>query len=324
MKTVSIVSPIFNEEQSLPAFYRALTAVLDGLDYRFEIVFVNDGSDDRSESILNELASVDGRIKAIHLSRNFGHQAALSAGLNAASGDYVIMMDGDGQHPVALIPEMIALAESGYDVVQTQRLDDRSNGLFKRKTSELFYVLLNKLSDTPSVPGGADFRLMTRRALDALLGLPEFHRYLRGMIGWIGFRSVILPFKPEKRIGGSSKYSLKKMIRLGSDAIFSFSLVPLYIGLSAGGFFLILALIEVIYVLSFWIGGRSSELAPGWSSLMFMLLIVAAILMIILGFIGVYVGYIFQEVKRRPVYIIRETVENQPSSAISTEKEESS
>lgn len=323
MKTVSIVSPIFNEEKSLPLFYESLTAVLAELDYPCEIVFVNDGSADRSEELLNELAAADERVKTIHLSRNFGHQAALSAGLNAAAGDFVIMMDSDGQHPPALIPEMIALAESGYDVVQTQRLEDRSNGLFKRKTSELFYVLLNKLSDTPSVPGGADFRLMSRRAVDALRALPEFHRYLRGMIGWIGFRSVIVPFKPEKRIAGSSKYSLKKMIRLGSDAIFSFSLVPLYIGLSAGGFFLILALAEVIYVLSFWIGGRSDELAPGWSSLMFMLLIVAAILMFILGFIGVYVGYIFQEVKRRPIYIVRETVENQPSSAKSTEKDAS-
>lgn len=313
MKIVSIVSPIYNEQESVNAFYESLTRTINDLPYTFEILLVNDGSSDDTETILNQIADRDSRVRAIHLSRNFGHQAALSAGLAAASGDYTVMLDSDGQHPVELIPELLELAESGYDIVQTQRLDDGESGSFKRATSALFYRFLNKLSDTATVAGGADFRLMNRRALDALVALPEFHRYLRGMVSWIGFRSVILPFTVKKRIAGRSKYSLKKMFRLGSDAIFSFSMVPLYVGLSGGGLFLILALIEVIYVLSFWFSGNSDQLAPGWSSLMFMLLIVAAILMFILGFIGVYVGYIFQEVKGRPVYIVREVHAQEPS-----------
>ena len=223
-----------------------------------------------------------------------------------ASGDYIITMDGDGQHPPRLIPEMIQLAENGYDIVQTQRLDDEEKSSFKKRTSKWFYQLINQIGDTKTLPGGADFRLITKQVLDNLLAMPEYHRFLRGMVSWLGFRSVVIPFHPEERLAGESKYSLKKMLKLGSDAIFSFSLVPLYVGLSAGGIFFILAIIEVIYVLSFWISGRSAELTPGWSSLMFMMLIIAAVLMILLGFIGIYVGYIFQEVKHRPVFVIKE------------------
>ncbi len=146
---------------------------------------------------------------------------------------------------------------------------------------------------------------MNRESLNALISLPEFHRFLRGMVSWIGFRSIILPFEVPERLAGKTKYSLKKMVRLASDAVFSFSMLPLYIGLSTGALFFVLALIEAIYVLSFWISGNSDKLAPGWSSLMFMMLIIGAVLMIIMGFIGVYVGYIFQEVKHRPVYILR-------------------
>lgn len=322
MKKVSIVSPVYNEEESLRAFYASLISAFEGLPYTFELIFVNDGSSDGSERILNSLADEDGRICAIHLSRNFGHQAALSAGLAAASGDYIISLDSDGQHPARLIPEMINLAEKGYDIVQTQRIDDESVGSFKRKSSALFYRILNHLSATEAVPGGADYRLLSRRALDALRSLPEFHRYLRGMVSWIGFKSIILPFRVEKRLGGKSKYSLAKMFRLGSDAIFSFSLIPLYVGLSGGLLFFLLAFAEIIYVASLWLSGQTHRLAPGWSSLMFMLLIIAAILMFILGFIGIYVGYIFQEVKHRPVFIIRETYakSNNESEAINKEQ----
>lgn len=322
MKKVSIVSPVYNEEESLRAFYASLVSAFEGLPYTFELIFVNDGSSDGSERILNTLADEDERICAVHLSRNFGHQAALSAGLAAASGDYIISLDSDGQHPPKLIPEMLHLAEKGYDIVQTQRIDDESVGPFKRKSSALFYRILNRLSATEAVPGGADYRLLSRRALDALRSLPEFHRYLRGMVSWIGFKSIILPFRVEKRIGGKSKYSLAKMFRLGSDAIFSFSLIPLYVGLSGGLLFFLLAFAEIIYVASLWLSGQTHRLAPGWSSLMFMLLIIAAILMFILGFIGIYVGYIFQEVKHRPVFIIRETYTklNNGSEAINKEQ----
>ena len=306
MKLISIIIPMFNEEASCGGFYDELVPVINLLPYRFELIFVNDGSVDRTQQILESILEKDRRVQIIQLSRNFGHQAALCAGLENASGDYIITMDGDGQHPPRLIPEMIQLAENGYDIVQTQRLDDEEKSSFKKRTSKWFYQLINQIGDTKTLPGGADFRLITKQVLDNLLAMPEYHRFLRGMVSLLGFRSVVIPFHPEERLAGESKYSLKKMLKLGSDAIFSFSLVPLYVGLSAGGIFFILAVIEVIYVLSFWISGRSAELTPGWSSLMFMMLIIAAVLMILLGFIGIYVGYIFQEVKHRPVFVIKE------------------
>ena len=306
MKLISIIIPMFNEEASCGGFYDELVPVINSLPYRFELIFVNDGSVDRTQQILESILEKDRRVQIIQLSRNFGHQAALCAGLENASGDYIITMDGDGQHPPRLIPEMIQLAENGYDIVQTQRLDDEEKSSFKKRTSKWFYQLINQIGDTKTLPGGADFRLITKQVLDNLLAMPEYHRFLRGMVSWLGFRSVVIPFHPEERLAGESKYSLKKMLKLGSDAVFSFSLVPLYVGLSAGGIFFILAIIEVIYVLSFWISGRSAELTPGWSSLMFMMLIIAAVLMILLGFIGIYVGYIFQEVKHRPVFVIKE------------------
>ena len=316
-RLLSIVVPAYNEEEALPLFYEQLREVLDELPDAYEIIFVNDGSSDKTGEIIEGFAAENPSVRTVHFSRNFGHQAALSAGLQQAEGDYTISMDGDGQHPPKLIPEMIRLADSGYDIVLTQRIETEGKSSFKKWSSETFYKILNKVSDTQTLPGGADFRLMNRESLDALIALPEFHRFLRGMVSWIGFRSVILPFEVPERLAGKTKYSLKKMVRLASDAVFSFSMLPLYIGLSAGALFFVLALIEAIYVLSFWISGRSSSLAPGWSSLMFMMLIIGAILMIIMGFIGVYVGYIFQEVKHRPVYICRTAPSEKKSSEAS-------
>ncbi|HCE17850.1 MAG TPA: glycosyltransferase [Anaerolinea thermolimosa] len=305
---VGIVVPVYNEEEALPAFHRLLCEQIDGLPYRFRIYYVNDGSTDGTAERLKEIQQADRRVCTLELSRNFGHQAALSAGLDAAEGDYVISLDGDGQHPPALIPEMLRLAEAGYEVVLTQRADTEDESGFKRWTSAQFYRLINRIGETRVLPGGADFRLLARPALDALRGMREYHRFLRGMVSWIGFRTVILPYQPPQRIAGKSKYTLKKMLRLARDAIFSFSLVPLYIGLSMGGLMLFLALVEMVYVLSLWFSGQRAQLEPGWSSLMFVILVVSGILMILLGFIGIYIGYIFQEVKRRPVYIIRKAV----------------
>ena len=225
--------------------------------------------------------------------------------MDASRADVVITLDGDGQHPPEMIPQMLGLIAQGYDIVQTQRMDAAQPASFKKWTSGFFYRLINVISGTQVLPGAADFRAMTRPAVDALKAMPEYHRFLRGMVSWIGYSMVILPYQPEERISGVSKYSLSKMIRLAMDAIFSFSLMPLYLGLSLGGIFFCLAAIEVTYVLSFWVTGRTSNLEPGWSSLMFVILIVGGILMALLGFIGVYVGYIFQEVKHRPIYLLK-------------------
>ena len=307
-KTVGIVIPVYNEEEALLAFHQLLCDALQPLPYTFSIYYVNDGSVDGSGDLLNRLARQDERVTVIELSRNFGHQAALTAGIDAAEGDYVITLDGDGQHPPGLIPAMLDLAAAGYDLVLTQREDELQGPAFKRQTASLFYRLINRMGETQVLPGGADFRLMSRTAVDGLKQMREYHRFVRGMVSWMGFRTVILPYHPPERLAGQSKYTLRKMLRLAANAIFSFSLVPLYIGLSLGLLLLFLALAEMVYVLSFWVTGNQHSLAPGWSSLMFVLLVIGGIVMILLGFIGVYIGYIFQEVKRRPIYLVRQVV----------------
>jgi len=307
-RSIDLVIPVFNEAGVVEQTHARICAVIDDLPYEFAFYYVDDGSSDDTVSSIESLK--DERVKVLVLSRNFGHQAALTAGMDAAQGDIVITMDGDGQHPPEMIPQMIDLVKSGYDVVQTQRVDEAEPASFKKWTSGLFYRLINSISGTRVLPGAADFRAMSRQAVDALKAMPEYHRFLRGMVSWIGFSTVILPYQPARRISGISKYSFSKMFRLAMDAIFSFSLMPLYIGLSMGGLLLCLAMAEMVYVLSFWVTGRTSNLAPGWSSLMFVILIVGGILMVLLGFIGVYVGYIFQEVKRRPVYLVKRGEEN--------------
>lgn len=301
---VDIIIPLFNEEESLSAFHQQLCEAIDQLPYDFKIWYVNDGSTDGTQKLIEGFIQGDERIIGLELSRNFGHQAALTAGLDHASGELVITMDGDGQHPPGLIPEMISLAESGYDVVIAQRID-KEIASYKNITSRLFYRLINTIGDTNILAGAADFRLLRKPVVESLRTMREYHRLLRGMVAWMGYHTVILPYDQPDRLGGKTKYSLRKMILLAAHATFSFSLIPLYLGISVGVIFLLLALAEVIYVLSFWITGTQATLAPGWSSLMFVLLFVGGCLMITLGFIGIYIGYIFQEVKGRPIYLVK-------------------
>lgn len=312
MVSIGVVIPVFNEQEALQVFHQQLCSAVDQLPYQFIFYYINDGSTDQTAQILQSILVQDHRVRVVELSRNFGHQAALTAGLDLAEGDWVISMDGDGQHPPQLIGEMLRLAEAGYDLVLTQREDELAGSTFKRVTAALFYKLINRVGDTKILPGGADFRLMSRVVVDAVKQMREYHRFLRGMVAWMGFRTVILPFTPPQRLGGKSKYSFKKMARLAVDAVFSFSLVPLYIGITIGVAMLFLAGLEMMYVLSFWVTGRQAGLAPGWSSLMFVILVVGGILMILLGFIGMYIGFIFQEIKRRPIYLVRQILS--PSS----------
>ena len=302
---VDLVIPVFNEEGVVEQTYSKICEAIAGLSHQFHIFFVDDGSSDGTAASLSALARQQRNITILTLARNFGHQAALTAGLDASRGDFVISLDADGQHPPELIPQMIDLFLQGYDIVQAQRIEGERTSSFKEITSSAFYTLINRISGTQMTAGAADFRGLSRQVVEALKSMPEYHRFLRGMIAWVGYRSVILPYHEVKRVGGNSKYSFAKMFRLAMDAIFSFSLVPLYIGLSAGGIFFCLAALEMIYVLSFWVTGRTSNLAAGWSSLMFVILIVSGMIMVLLGFIGIYVGYIFQEVKRRPVYLLK-------------------
>jgi len=303
--TVDLVIPIFNEEGVVEHTHKRICDVVDSLAYDFHFIYVDDGSRDGTVDSLRKIVGDDPRVTLLRLSRNFGHQAALTAGMDASQAEVIVTLDGDGQHPPEMIPQMLGLIAQGYDIVQTQRMDAAQPASFKKWTSSFFYRLINVISGTQVIPGTADFRALTRPAVDALKAMPEYHRFLRGMVSWIGYSTVILPYQPAERISGVSKYSISKMVRLAMDAIFSFSLMPLYLGLSLGGIFFCLAAAEMAYVLSFWVTGRTSNLAPGWSSLMFVILIVGGTLMVLLGFIGVYVGYIFQEVKHRPVYLLK-------------------
>lgn len=307
---LDIVIPVFNEDEAIGEFFDHLSRVvrsLEGIQTRY--LFIDDGSTDGTADMITQMDALDERIHLISLSRNFGHQAAITAGLDHSDADCVITMDGDGQHPPEMIQEMIEQYMLGYDIVLAQRVDNGDEGFFKRVTSHLFYRFLRFLSDTQMVPGVADFRLLSGEVVAQLKQMREYHRYLRGMVSWLGFRVSILPYSVSRRIAGKSKYSLKKMIRLSMDAVFSFSLVPLYIGIGLGALFLLGAVIEAGYVLSLWLRGMYNQLAPGWSSLMFMLLVVGGVLMIMLGVVGLYIGYIFQEVKHRPLYVIKSSGE---------------
>jgi dolichol-phosphate mannosyltransferase len=308
-KNIDLIIPVYNEAGVVEHTYGKVCEVIRQLPHTFHIYFVDDGSMDATADSLVALARQDDCITVLTLARNFGHQAALTAGLDASHGDFAITLDADGQHPPEMIPRMVELFEQGYDIVQAQRIEEDQSFSFKKATSSGFYTLINRISGTQMTAGAADFRGVSRQVVEALKSMPEYHRFLRGMIAWVGYRSVILPYHEPHRVGGESKYSLSKMFRLAMDALFSFSLVPLYIGLSAGGVFFCLAALEMVYVLSFWVTGRTSNLAPGWSSLMFVILIVSGMIMVLLGFIGIYVGYIFQEVKRRPVYLLKKDVE---------------
>jgi glycosyltransferase involved in cell wall biosynthesis len=303
---IDIVVPLYNEEEVVAEFHRRLMGVVIPLrrEYDVRICYVDDGSVDHTGEVLAKLAADDAGVTILELSRNFGHQAALTAGLDRTEGDAVVTLDGDGQHPPELIPEMLALYRAGYEVVLTQRVAAHQVR-FKRWTSTGFYRILSAISDTRIITGSADYRLLSRPVLEALRTMREYHRFLRGMVAWAGYRTVVLPYTERARIGGPAKYSWSGMTRLAADATFSFSLVPLRFALGVGLGFLVLAAAEALYVMSFWLTGRQHQLVPGWASLMFMMLIVGAALMIAVGLVGIYVGYIFQEVKRRPVYLIR-------------------
>ncbi|MBP6180199.1 MAG: glycosyltransferase family 2 protein [Anaerolineales bacterium] len=302
---VDIVIPVFNEAGLIERIHGHLCDVLGSIPHNFRIIYVDDGSSDGTADTLRRIADADRRISLLQLSRNFGHQAALTAGMDAATGDVIITMDGDGQHPPEMILQMLNLIQQGYDIVQTQRIDEGGAATFKKVTSNLFYRLINIISGTQVLQGAADFRALSRDALNGLKSMHEYHRFLRGMISWMGYASVILPYHEPERLAGQSKYSLGKMMRLASDAVFSFSLAPLYIGLSSGLAFLVLAVAQMLWVAYLWLTGQTGRIVAGWSSLMAISLIASGIIMILLGFIGVYVGYIFQEVKRRPIYLVK-------------------
>lgn len=300
--TCSIVLSVYNEEAVLEQCHAALGAALDATGYDAEILFVNDGSSDRSRSLLDRLAGDDPRVRAIHFSRNFGHEAAMLAGIDHARGDVIVCMDADLQHPPAMLSEMLALYAEGYDVVTMVREDRADGGFVKHLTSGLFYRLINRMSDAHLQPNASDFFLLSRRVAEVLRhDYRERTRFLRGLIQTVGFRSTTLTYHAPKRAAGQSKYSLSKLVGLAFSSIASFSKVPLKLGIYSGLLFSLLSVALMVYSLVMWIIDRP---VGGYTTLIIFLSAFAGILLIVVGIIGYYVGLVLDEVKGRPLYIV--------------------
>lgn len=302
---ISVVVPIYNEEGNVEPLYKELCSVFDDSFHRFELIFVDDGSQDSSVETIEKLCSRDNRIRLLVFSRNFGHQIAITAGMDEARGDAVITMDADLQHPPSVIPAMIEKWQQGNDIVYTVRKDSESTGWFKRTTARMFYSLINSVTRTKIIQNAADFRLMDRSAARTLSGLRERNRFVRGLVSWIGFRQAAIPFEVQDRHSGESKYTIRKMLSFAFDGITSFSSTPLRLSAYLG-FFVAIATVPyalwAVYVRFF----MPDETVAGWTSVIVAVLFLGAVQLLSLGILGEYVGRVYDEVKRRPLYIVRE------------------
>jgi polyisoprenyl-phosphate glycosyltransferase len=303
---VSVVTPVYNEAETLPELHRRLTAALEPLG-RYEVVLVDDGSSDASWQVLRDLARGDGHLRLVRLSRNFGHQIALSAGLDAARGDAVVSMDSDLQDPPEVIPELVAKWREGYDVVYAVRTRREGESHFKRATASLFYKTIDRMSSVAIHNQAGDFRLLSRRALDALLSMPERARFLRGMSSWIGFRQIGVGYEREARHAGSTKYPLRRMLGFASDAMTSFSTTPIRIVVGLGFVSVVICLLALAWTL--YLRLFTDNTIQGWTSVIVVVLFLGGVQLLSLGIIGQYVARIFEEVKDRPLYVVDEVVD---------------
>jgi polyisoprenyl-phosphate glycosyltransferase len=300
---ISIAIPLFNEEENIGVLYERLTAVLSGIASSYEIIFVDDGSTDSSFSKIIEISKKDQRVKGMALSRNFGHQIALTAGLEYAKGDVVITMDADLQHPPEMIPRLYEEYKKGNDVVNTFRETTADAGLLKRFTSFVFYKLINRLSDVYIEPASADFRLMSRKALDGFLKIKEKTRFTRGLITWMGYTQTMVHYHAAERFSGSTKYTFKKMLAFGLEGVASFSTKPLRISFYLG---LITSLVGLLYSVYAIINYFKGHTVPGWTSILVSVLILGGIQLISIGIIGEYLARVFNEAKGRPLYLVKD------------------
>lgn len=302
---LSIVIPCYNEEAALRETHARLTAVLKQLGpLKSEIVYVDDGSTDQTPEILRELQAADSAVRVLSLSRNFGHQIAVTAGMEHAAGDAVVVIDADLQDPPEIIPEMIARWRDGYDMVYGARTGRTGETSFKRGTAKAFYRLMNQLSDIKIPLDVGDFRLMDRKVVNALLAMPERDRFLRGMVSWVGFRQIAVLYTRAPRVAGKSKYPLLKMIRFATDGLLSFSLTPLRLATWTGFLAIGLAIAGIIYAVLLRI--FTNDWVRGWASIFVAVLFMAGVQLISLGIIGEYIGRIYGEVKQRPLYFVQE------------------
>jgi polyisoprenyl-phosphate glycosyltransferase len=300
LKLLSVVAPVYNEELLIEAFYTRVCSALDGLP--FELVLVDDGSSDRTPIVLDQLAAGDPRVRVVYLSRNFGHQTALTAGLDHARGDAVVMLDSDLQDPPELILRMLDHWRAGCDVVYAVREEREGESRFKLATARWFYALFDKLAQVELQHNSGDFRLLDRRPLDALLSMRERSRFLRGMTVWVGYRQAAVPYKRDPRYAGETKYTLPKMLKFSVDAISSFSHRPLQLAMLLGFLCSGVAFIAIPVVVVLRLVG---SYLPGFGSITIAILLLGGIQLISLGIIGEYVGRIYDEVKGRPLYLVR-------------------
>jgi dolichol-phosphate mannosyltransferase len=303
-KKVSIVICCYNEAENISTVIEAIYKNIDLSAYRYEIITVNDGSSDNTAAILKELTRVYPDLYYINLSRNFGHQNALKAGMDFATGDCIISMDGDMQHPPEMLPVFLEKWEEGYHVVYSRREEDKSLPWIKQKTSYWFYRLINFISDVEIEPGTADFRLLDRHAAKVIAGIKGGDLFVRGLSKWVGFKQYAIDYKPNKRFAGESKYTFNKMCGLAIHGVTSFSLKPLYIALYVGFIIAFFSLLCIPYaVVSFFCGHYIS----GWSSLIIVLGFLGGLQLFIMGIIGLYIGKIFTQTKGNPAYIVQDT-----------------
>ncbi|AGC68413.1 glycosyl transferase family 2 [Thermoclostridium stercorarium subsp. stercorarium DSM 8532] len=302
----SVVVPMYNEEAVARETYRRLTEVMEKIGCAYEIIFVNDGSRDRTAEILNEICDMDKRVKLVNFSRNFGHQIAITAGTDYASGQCVVIIDGDLQDPPELIPEMIEKWKSGYDVVYGKRISRKGETLFKKFTAAAYYRFLRSMTDVSIPVDTGDFRLIDRKVCDALKQVRERNRYVRGLISWLGFRQTAIEFEREERFAGETKYPLKKMVKLALDGITTFSYKPLKLASYIGSIISAVSFIYLIYVVVKRIFFPET-VQPGWASILAVSLFFNGITLLMLGIIGEYIGRIYDEVKARPLYVVKNT-----------------
>jgi dolichol-phosphate mannosyltransferase len=302
---LSVVAPCFNEQEVLPEFLRRVGAVLDGIGGTSEIVLVDDGSADGTWTAMAEAAAHDPRVVAVRLMRNHGHQLALTAGLSVCRGERALIIDSDLQDPPELLPKMMALMDDGADVVYGQRRQRDGESLFKRASAATFYRLIGRLTDVTIPTDAGDFRLVNRRVLDLLLAMPERHRFLRGMIAWIGGKQVPLVYDRQARAAGESKYPLAKMVRFAADAITAFSVVPLMASMTIGW---VMAAVGFAFFVYSIVGWALGETLPGWTSLMAAVGLLGGMQFLMLGIIGAYLGRLYDQSKGRPLFMISEIV----------------
>src|SRR6516164_4596008 len=309
---LSVVVPLYDEEAVIRELYRRVTTVCRTLvGDSYELVLANDGSRDKTWAILQVLALRDDRVVAVDLSRNHGHQLALSAGLSLARGERILVIDADLQDPPELLPEMMRLMDGGADVVYGQRVERDGETWFKRASARVFYRLLLRMTDVGIPPDTGDFRLMRRPVLDALLAMPEQQRFIRGMVAWIGFRQVPLEYRRDRRFAGETKYPLRKMLTFAVDAITGFSTAPLRVSLYIATVFAIFAILLTIFVLFSWIFLGTVR---GWTSIFLAMLIFSSVQLFALAVIGEYLGRVYMQTKQRPLFIVREIVSASPAN----------